>query len=315
MNHGGSLGMAKKHVLKAKDSNADMAKLQTYVTEKLQHPLSPSYESCHNMELTFRQQEELFVFARENNVTLFSTPYDFQSVDFLEEMDVPAFKIASMDVNNIPFLEYIGSKGRPVMLSTGLSTLSEIGRAVRIIKKTNENLILLYCVSNYPAQAQDISLKAISQLQETFNCPVGLSDHSLGLELAIAAAAMGAVVIEKHFTVDKDLAKQFPDADHDISLDPHELASLAGAVSNVYEAIKGEPSFPGESEKEWRELMRRGIYASRNLEKGVTISSEDIKFLRPQEGTLGLEDLDWIMGKRLKEPVKENSSFKKGILE
>lgn len=311
MNHNGSVPLAKEMIEAAAEAGADYAKLQSYVTELLHHPESPAFAPTKAVELGFDDQQQLFDFAAERNINLFSTVYDFKSAEFLSRQRLKIYKVASMDLNNLPLLGKIASYGGEIILSTGMADLAEVEKSVNFCKKHGtEKIILLHCISDYPAKCEDMNLAAISTLRSHFNCPVGLSDHSLGLEIPVAAVAMGANIIEKHFTLDKKMAEKFPDADHDISLDKQEFKKLRQMVDNVSKALGTADKYASKSEDSHRNQLRRGMYAAADLAKGEEISPEKAVFLRPVAGiTPDRASLFW--KKKLRhgiskyEPIKE----------
>ena len=217
VNHNGDYRLACKLIDAALDSGADAVKFQTWVTEKLVlkdaalakyqrenlRKKKSQYQLLKELELTYPTFRRLKAYAKRRGILFLSTPDEEESADFLEEIGVPLFKIGSGEVTNLPYLKYIGRKGRPIILSTGMSTLGEVKAAVRAIEKTrNRNLVLLHCVSNYPTQPSDCNLAAMATLRAEFGYPVGFSDHTQGQSVAIAAVAMGACVLEKHLTLD-----------------------------------------------------------------------------------------------------------------
>ena len=210
-----------------------------------------------------------------------STPFDEQSADLLQQLDLPLFKLPSGEVTNWPFLEYVARKGKPIILSTGMAYLSEVDEAVRIIHNTgNTQLVVLHCVSNYPADPADANLLAMQGLATALQVPVGYSDHTPGIEVALAAVAQGACVIEKHFTLDKSL----PGPDHQASLEPHELRTLVAGIRTVERALGNGIKQPADSEMDNRVLVRRSLVATRDISQGNAIKPDMLKALRPATG-------------------------------
>ena len=225
-----------------------------------------------------------------------STPFDEESADLLDELDVPVFKIGSGEVTNWPFLEHIACKGKPVILSTGMSYLSEVGEAVRVIRGTgNHQLVLLHCVSNYPADPADANLRTMQTMAIAFQVPVGYSDHTPGIGAALAAVALGACVIEKHFTLDRDL----PGPDHRASLEPHELQALVEGVRVVESAIGDGVKRPAQSEEDNRAIVRRSLAAISDIPKGAVLRSDMLKALRPASG-ISPTLLEHVIGRKAK---------------
>ncbi|MFW5794999.1 MAG: N-acetylneuraminate synthase, partial [Bacillota bacterium] len=237
VNHNGDLEIAKKLINTAVNAGADAVKFQTFSANRLVTKNAPKanyqnettdknesqYEMLKKLELSFEEHKILKKYCAENNILFLSTPFDFESVDLLEALEVELYKIGSGDLNNIPLLKYIADKNKPLIVSTGMSNLAEVEEAVMAVKETGDNeLVLLHCVSNYPAKYENINLKAMNTLKTAFNVQVGYSDHTLGIEIPIAAVAMGAKVIEKHFTLDKTM----DGPDHRASLNPEELNQM-----------------------------------------------------------------------------------------
>jgi len=243
VNHNGSIELAKKLIDAAKDAGADAVKFQTFKTEnvvvkdaqKAEYQKETTgegsqYEMIKKLELTEEDFRELADYAKEKDIMFLSSPFDKESVDLLNELDVPAFKVGSGEITNLPLLRYIAKKEKPIILSTGMSTLGEIEEALDVIRSEGvEDIILLHCVSNYPARIEDVNLRALGTLKQAFKLPVGFSDHTLGITAPIAAVALGACVIEKHFTLDRNL----PGPDHKASLEPEELKEMAKAIREV----------------------------------------------------------------------------------
>ncbi|MEA2031577.1 MAG: N-acetylneuraminate synthase, partial [candidate division Zixibacteria bacterium] len=241
VNHNGNLELAKQLVDIAAKAGADAVKFQTFKAEKVVTPDSPKadyqlqateesesqYEMLRKLELSHEQHVELMSYCRKQKIIFMSTPFDRESADFLYELSVPVFKIGSGEITNLPFLEYVSGKGKPVILSTGMSYLSEVDEAVKVVRKAGcERFVLLHCVSNYPAAAQDVNLQAMHTMATAFQVPVGYSDHTLGIEVSMAAVALGACVIEKHFTIDRTLLGP----DHQASLEPDELSAMVKGI-------------------------------------------------------------------------------------
>ena len=281
VNHNGDVELAKKLVDIAAESGADAVKFQTFKTENLVTKTSAQYKMLKKLELDYEEFKELYNYAKKKNIIFLSTPFDFESVNFLNELDIPAFKISSGDLTNIPFLEYVAEKKKPIILSTGMATLGEIEEAINTIKNIgNKDIILLHCISAYPAKLETLNLRAINVLREAFKLPVGFSDHSLGIYTPIAAIALGAVIIEKHFTLDKNL----PGPDHRASLSPEELKEMVKAIRLIEEALGDGIKKPIPEEKETKKASRRSIVARTNISKGSIITKEKITFKRPGIG-------------------------------
>jgi pseudaminic acid synthase len=225
-------------------------------------------------------QEELVQIGKDLGITVFSTPFDNTAVDFLESLDIAAYKIASFEITDLPLIKKITKTGKPIMMSTGMASLAEIDEAVQIIKKNGNDLILFHCTSSYPAPPSEMNILTISHLKETFCVPVGLSDHFLGNEIAIASVALGACVIEKHFTLDRSI--KTPDSF--FSIEPRELARLVNTIRNVEQAL-GNTFKSGRGEEEKKNLrFRRSIFTIKEISAGEKFTQENVKVIRPAFG-------------------------------
>jgi N,N'-diacetyllegionaminate synthase len=233
------------------------------------------------LELEERDFKELFDYAHRKGLVFLSSPFDKRSVDLLDELGVPAFKVGSGEITNFPLLKYIAQKKKPIILSTGMSTLGETEEAVEIIMREGvKEIILLHCISSYPAKVEDMNLKAMETLRDAFKLPVGLSDHSLGITIPIAAVALGACVIEKHFTLDKSL----PGPDHQASLEPEELKQMIKAIREVEKATGNGNKMPTDEEKQIQKVARRSLVARVTIPKGAIITEAMLDIKRPGTG-------------------------------
>lgn len=295
VNHNGSLEMARRLVDVAVQAGADAVKFQTFKAEKVISPQAPKavyqlqttdigesqLDMVKRLELSFDDFRELYVYCQDRGTLFMSTPFDEDSADLLDELGVSVFKIGSGEITNWPFLEYVATKGKPITLSTGMSYLSEVDEAVRVIRNAGcDQLVLLHCVSNYPADPADANLRAMRTLETAFGVPVGYSDHTLGIEVAIAAVALGACVIEKHFTLDRNL----PGPDHRASLEPDELAALVRGVRTAEAALGHGRKEPAASEVNTAAAARRSLVAARDIPAGTTLTEELIAIKRPGIG-------------------------------
>lgn len=234
INHNGQMKTAKELIDKAKWAHAHAVKLQTYITDKRVEKDSPIYHLLRQCELNFDQQKELFFYAREKEIEIFSTPFDYESVDFLASIDAPCYKIASFDVTNKKLVEKISQQEKPVIMSRGMATKKETDLAAAILKDHNIHFALLHCISAYPVSSLSVvNLKTIQSLKDRYQCPVGFSDHTIGIEAGKYAVAAGATIIEKHFT----LSKSCEGPDHAISAEPEEMKNLVEAVQFVQEVM------------------------------------------------------------------------------
>ena len=309
VNHNGDVELAKRLVDVAADAGADAVKFQTFKAERLVTASAPKatyqldttdaaesqFEMIRSLELSPEAHRELRKRCEHRGMIFMSTPFDQESADFLDGLGVPAFKIGSGEVTNLPLLEHIAHKGKPVILSTGMSDLSEVQRAVNTIKGTgNQELIVLHCVSNYPADPADVNLRAMATMENALGTPVGYSDHTLGIEIPIAAAALGACVIEKHFTIDRTLSGP----DHRASLEPPELAAMVKGIRTVESALGSGVKEAVASETNTREVARRSLVANQDLAPGTILTREMLIALRPGTGIPPAE-LERVVGRRV----------------
>lgn len=307
-NHNGDVELAKRMIEAAALHSADAVKLQTFVAEEFlstrhisfdpDHPDReiPLYQFFKRYQLELRDYEALMAHARELGIPLFSTPFDEQSLDMLVELGVPAIKIASPDLTHLPFLRLAAKKGLPIVLSTGMGTAGEIEEALKTIREEgNERVILLHCVSSYPAAYHEMNLLCLPKLQSTFNVPVGLSDHTLDNLSAVVATTLGAVMIEKHFTTDRNL----PGVDQSISMEPADLQELREATNNVRKILGDGVKKSQPSEEPAKQAARRSLVARVDIEPGTLISLEMVSFKRPGTG-LSPGELDKVVGRRAK---------------
>ncbi|NQE54222.1 hypothetical protein C5S29_11565 [ANME-1 cluster archaeon GoMg3.2] len=314
VNHNGNINLAKKLIDAAKDAGADAVKFQTFKAEnvviknaeKAEYQKTVKEESQYGMlkklELTEEDFRELADYAKKDGILFLSSPFDKESVDLLDELDVPAFKIASGEMTNFPLLRYIAKKGKPIILSTGMSTLGEVEEALNSIRSEGvEEVILLHCISNYPARIEDVNLRAMETLKQAFQIPVGFSDHTLGITASIAAAALGACVIEKHFTLDRNL----PGPDHKASLEPDELKEMVQAIRDVEKALGNGVKIPTKDEEEIKRIARRSIVAKVDIPKGTTITEDMMDAKRPGRG-IEPKSIDMIVGEKAKEDIKKD---------
>lgn len=307
VNHGGDGDLAWEMIRSANKSGADFVKLQSFVMEDFLHPCVEYYSEVKSLELSLDTQRELFRKAGREGIGLITTPFDFASVDMADEFDPPAHKIASMDNDNIPLIRHIAQKGRPLLLSCGMAEIWDIGKAADVIRKTgNDKFVLLHCVSDYPAKPENLNLFMINFLRETVGCPVGFSDHSIGITGAQIALSLGAVVIEKHFTTDRRLAEKIPNADHAISIEPAELKTLSEFCESVGLMMGDAPRQLTETETEGKRKFKRGIYAKKDIEAGETLSLENSSLLRPVKG-LRAGQWDSVNGKKAARSIRKNS--------
>ena len=323
VNHNSSIDLAKKLVDAAKEAGADAVKFQTFKAEnvviknaeKAKYQKTVKEESQYGMlkklELTEEDFRELADYAKEKDILFLSSPFDKESVDLLYELDVPVFKVGSGEITNFPLLKHIAKKEKPIILSTGMSTLGEVEEALNVIRSEGvEDVILLHCVSNYPARIEDVNLRAMETLKQAFKIPVGFSDHTLGITASIAAAALGACVIEKHFTLDRDL----PGPDHKASLEPNELKEMVQAIRDVEKALGDGVKRPTKEEEEIKRAARRSIVAKVDIPKGTIIAEDMLDVKRPGTG-IEPKYIDMIVGKKAKENIRKDELVTREMIE
>ena len=304
VNHNGELDLAFQLVDAAASVGADAVKFQTFVAESVltadaekadyQKTTTGEQESqlemVKRLELSFEDFRKLKNYCDSRGIMFLSTPFDFASVDFLDELGVAGFKISSGDLTNHPLLRHVAAKRRPVILSTGMSDMDEVGEALDVLRSAE--VILLQCVTNYPAAVEDVNLKAMLSMQSAFDVNVGYSDHTLGIDVPLAAVALGACVIEKHFTLDKNATGP----DHRASLESHEFKAMIEGIRRVEAALGTGIKTPVASEASNAAVARRSIVAARDIHPGMTITSEEIAFKRPGTG-LPPKMIDQVLGK------------------
>lgn len=295
VNHNGSLEMARQLVDVAAQAGADAVKFQIFKAEKVISPQAPKavyqlqttntsesqLDMVKRLELSFDDFRELYACCQDRGILFMATPFDEDSADFLNELGMPVFKIGSGEITNWPFLEYAARKRKPIILSTGMSYLSEVDEAVRVIHDAgSDQLVLLHCVSNYPANPADANLRAMHTMATAFGVPVGYSDHTLGIEVAIAAVALGACMIEKHFTLDRTL----PGPDHQASLEPDELKTLVRGIRTVEVSLGHGRKEPAASEANTTAVARRSLVAAQDIPAGAVLTEDLIAIKRPGTG-------------------------------
>jgi len=317
VNHNGSLDMAKRLVEEAKRAGADSIKFQTFRADRLasidarkasyQEETTPVGESQYTMlkslELSGDDHIELMDHCRKNDIMFLSSPFDEESADLLEHLGVTAFKIPSGEITNLPFLTHLAGKRKPLILSTGMSTLGEIEEALATFHSAgNSDVSLLHCVTEYPAPFDEINLNALISIRTAFGLPTGYSDHTRGIEIAIAAVALGAVIIEKHFTLDSTL----PGPDHRASIEPLEFKRMVTAIRNVERAMGDGIKRPAACELRNIPIVRRSLVAARDIRAGETITSPDIVVKRPGTGIFP-RDLNAVIGMRATSPIPRDT--------
>ena len=310
VNHNGDIELAKRLIEEAKAAGADAIKFQTYSTEsvivkdapKAQYQLQTTdvsesqFDMLERLRLTYEEYAVLKAHANQVGIAFFSTPSDKSDVDFLISIGVSVLKIASMDLVNYPHIDYIGRQGVPVILSTGMATLGEVEAGVTALQDAGcSEIVLMHCVTSYPAKHEDANLRVMETLRQAFQRPVGFSDHTLGIIAPIAAVALGAVAIEKHFTLDTEM----PGPDHASSLDPVAFKAMVEGIHVVESALGSPVRIPLPVELENRRTMRRSLVASVDLLAGTELRHEHLALKRPGDG-LGAEFIRFLVGRRLR---------------
>ena len=315
MNHGGDESLAWEMIQAAHENGADFVKLQTYSTERFFHPSLTYFDSTKSMELSCESTSELFINSEKKGIQLFTTLFDSESVDFIDKFSPKLYKVASMDNDNTPLIEHIAQKGKPIIVSCGMASFDEIYQVLETVKKTgNDQLVLFHCISDYPAKPESLNLEMIPYLKNKFNVPIGFSDHAIGLHSAFMAISMGALMVEKHFTTDRKLADQMPDADHDISIEPQELSELIAFAKDASLMRGKAPRQITSGEEEGRTAFRRGLYTRKAVKVGEKLSLENTVLLRPVTGIAANQWTD-VFGKSFLREIKAMEAINLSDLE
>jgi N,N'-diacetyllegionaminate synthase len=324
VNHNGDIQLAKKLIEAAKYAGADAVKFQTFKTEEVvsqKTRLVPyqkefakgcrtQFDMLKVLELTDQDHRELMSFARAMGIVLISTPGDFASVELLDKLGVLLFKIGSDDLTNVPLLKLVASKGKPILLSTGMSTLAEVKEAVRVIHGVKRvPLVVMHATTEYPCPLKDVNMRALSTIKDAFGFPVGYSDHTAGVSASMAAVSRGASVIEKHLTIDRTL----PGPDHTSSYEPEEFKIFVKLIRETEECLGSAEKAPTAVEKRDINCIRKSITVKVDLPKGAVLKKEHLAIKRPQAGLLPKEYFR-IIGRKLKKSVKRDTPIKKSDL-
>ena len=309
VNHNGSIVLAKKLIDVATEAGADAVKFQTFKAknlvsknaQKAQYQKKTTdanesqYEMIKKLELDIETHKKLMAYCKQKGIMFLSTPFDHDSIKLLDNLGLEIFKIPSGEITNLPYLRHIGSLKKRIILSTGMADIGEIEDAIDVLTSVGtlkEDIIILHANTMYPTPMGDVNLKAMQTIACTFGCDVGYSDHTLGIEVSIAAVAMGAKVIEKHFTLDK----MMEGPDHKASLEPDELKAMVQAIRNIEKALGSSIKKPTSSEYPNIEVARKSIVASRSIKKGEQLSEKNLTVKRPGNGTSPMR-WDEIIGK------------------
>lgn len=328
VNHNGDLDLAKKLVDVAAEAGVDYVKFQTFKAEKLvSHSAAKAdyqirntgnqaesqLDMLKNLELTKEDHHKLISYCKSKNIEFFSTAFDDDSLDFLNELGLPLFKVPSGEITNLPYLQKMAGFGKPVILSTGMSTQQEVEDAFEVLIEAGlkkSDITILHCNTEYPTPMEDVNLNAMNSMQQYFGVNVGYSDHTPGIEVAIAAVAKGAVCIEKHFTLDKNMEGP----DHKASLEPNELKQMVNAIRNIEKALGDGIKKPSESEKKNIQIARKSIFVSRDLPKGHVIIKSDLITMRPGDGISPMK-MPEVLGKMILCEVKKHEMLNPKQLE
>ena len=316
VNHNGSLELAKKLVDTAKSSGADVIKFQTFISknvisknapkadyQKKNHNIEENQlEMVRKLELSFEDFSKLNDYCKVKEIEFMSTAFDFDSIDFLDSLEMGTWKIPSGEITNLPYLIKVAKLNKPVILSTGMSTMEDIRSAVEIIKENGvSDLTILHCTTEYPTPFEDVNLKAMNTIREEFNVNIGYSDHTKGIEVPIAAVALGATVIEKHFTLDRNMEGP----DHKASLEPHELKAMVDSIRHIELALGNGMKQPAESEKKNMPVARKSIMASKDIKAGEIFTEENLTVKRPGDGISPMRWFD-VIGKHALRDFEED---------
>jgi N,N'-diacetyllegionaminate synthase len=309
-NHNRDLNIAKTLIDKAAEAGVNAVKFQTYRAESLYSKHAPKFSKddinpfdlIKENELPREWHKELFEYAAHKKLNFLSSPFDYDAVDDLDTIGVPAFKVASFELIDLGLLKHIAQKHKPIILSVGLATLGEIEEALDIIRaQKNDDIVLLHCASLYPSPPEVVNLNAIQTLSKAFQIPVGFSDHTLGIHIAIAAVAKGANIIEKHFTLDRTMKGP----DHSFAIEPNELKLLVKNIRDVEKATGSGVKERSKAEQEMYEKGRRSIIAARDIKKGTKIEREWLIVKRPGYG-IKPKYLDIVVGRTAKRDIKSD---------
>jgi len=305
LNHNGDIKLAKKLIDEAKSSGASAVKFQTFQTEKFVRKSNKYFDLFKQAQLSYEDFGELSDYAKNQEMTFFSAPFDIESADLLKELGVPAFKIASSDLINMPLIRHVAKMNTPIIISTGLSMMKEIEEAINYcLYEGNSKIALLHCIAHYPTIPEEANLDALLQMKQKFSYPIGYSDNGESTLVDSVAVSLGADLIEKHFTLDKKL----PGPDHSFSIDPSGLKQLMSQIRQI-EKIKGDgEKIPRKSELEGRFFIRTCITADRDIKKGEILTKENLAIKRPAEG-IEPKFFDSVIGRKINKDINEDSAI------
>lgn len=321
VNHNGSVAIAKKLIDAAVKTGADAIKFQSFITDKIVKRDAPKaeyqkrwtgqeesqYGMLKRLELSRDAHKTLIEYCKSKKIEFLSSPFDFDSIELLRELGLRIFKIPSGEITNLPYLRKIGRLKKKVIMSTGMANLKEIDDAIKSLLKAGtkkQDITVLHCNTEYPTPIEDVNLRAMETIRKTFKVKVGYSDHTTGIEIPIAAVALGASVIEKHFTLDK----RMEGPDHKASLDPVEFQNMVRAIRNIEKALGSSVKKPSRSEIKNREIVRKSIVALRNIRKGEEFTEKNVGTKRPGNGISPME-WDKVIGKKAERSFKQDESI------
>lgn len=323
VNHNGDINKALDLIDVAAEAGADFVKFQTFKAEKIVNPTARKADYQKNnmkgdedtqfgmlkkLEMGENWYPVLIKRCKEKGINFLSTGFDTESIDFLNALEIPFYKIPSGEITNKPYLQHIAKKGKDIILSTGMANLNEVKAAINVIIHEGiekANITVLHCNTEYPTPMEDVNLLAMNQIAKELGVNVGYSDHTLGIEVPIAAVALGACVIEKHFTLDRNL----PGPDHAASLEPDELKAMVQAIRNIEKAISGSGvKEPSPSEKKNISIARKSLHLNRDLRKAEVIHEDDLISLRPGDGISPM-DIEKVLGKELLLDLSEGTKL------
>ncbi|HVD98326.1 MAG TPA: N-acetylneuraminate synthase [Cytophagaceae bacterium] len=327
VNHNGSYELALRLIDAAKEAGADIVKFQTFVPELLMSKKAQKadyqkqttgaeesqLEMIRKLSLGYDEFRALKTYCEKKGIQFLSTAFDLPSLDFLVELGINLFKIPSGEVTNLPYLKKIGSLKKQVILSTGMCTLEEISEAIVVLTEAGTpltNITALHCNTEYPTPFSDVNLAAMKTISETFHIPTGYSDHTKGIEVPIAAVALGAVVIEKHFTLDRTMEGP----DHKASLEPLELKQMVDSIRHIEQAIGNGTKEPSSSEKKNIAIARKSIHLNKDLKAGHILTENDLIMKRPGDGISPMK-MDEVVGKKIKSDLNEDTKLNWTLLE
>ncbi len=324
-NHNGSKDLALQTIKAAAESGANAIKLQTYTADTITLNCRNEYfkigegtvwdgkilyDLYKEAYTPWEWHEELMAYAKNLGLECFSSPFDFSAVDFLESLNVPAYKIASFEIHDLPLIQYVAKKGKPIIISTGIATLEDINAAVQTcIFAGNTDIALLKCTSSYPAPLEEMNLKTLGDMHERFGVTVGLSDHSMGLEAPIVAVALGAKIIEKHFILDRNLGG----ADSSFSLEPSEFKIMVQSIRNT-EKLLGRVNYDLTDKTKKTRRFGRSLFVSENIKKGESLTPQNIRSVRPADG-LSPSRYYAVLGKKAAHDLEFGQPLREGDFE